>query len=109
MHAPFMQLSPPGQRLPQAPQFVGSAIVLVQWPSHIWAGSGQVIPPSPDAGALQMPCMQTSPEGQTFPQPPQFIGSRSMRTHMPLHISCDIGHVPPSALEPPVQMPSSHD
>ncbi len=66
------------QTWPQAPQFVGSFVVLTHVPP-------QFVFPSAGHGLLQPPPVQAGiASEQTWPQAPQFIGSVMRFEHVPL-------------------------
>jgi hypothetical protein len=67
-HAPFTHVAPPGQRLPQAPQLLGSLVKSTHLPEHITVGAGQ--------GGVQTSPLHTLGGGhvegvQPAPPPPQ--------------------------------------
>jgi hypothetical protein len=69
-----------GQKLPQLPQLLGSAVVLAQRAPQQVCPLGQ---PAGPQGPTHSPPEQASPAGQTFPQAPQFWGSLPVLTSQP--------------------------
>ncbi len=65
MQAPALQVLPPVQALPQAPQWVLLVCVLTQVPLHN-------VPP---LGQVQLPVVQVWPAAQAVPQVPQLAVS----------------------------------
>jgi len=72
-HAPFWQICPVPQAMPQAPQFEGLLLVSVQPPLQI------VCP----GGHPQVPFWQVTPGAQALPQAPQFLGSLLVSVQTP--------------------------
>jgi hypothetical protein len=64
-HVPFWQIFPAPQTLPQAPQFDGLTLVLVQTPLQMTCPGAQP----------QVPFWQLTPGEQTLPHPPQLFRS----------------------------------
>jgi hypothetical protein len=73
VHAPTWQSSPPSQRTPQAPQFIGSADVSAHTPA-------QAISP---AGQAHVPFAHTWSPSQETAHAPQWAGSDARSKHAP--------------------------
>jgi hypothetical protein len=115
-HLPFMQVSPPGQIIPQDPQFLTSDSISVQRPSQqVWlllqlfpqvpqwlalfARSVQNVEPihkhrlCPDGQEIHRPFSQSSLGAQTLPHPPQACAFDTVLVHRSLHRSLPAGQV----------------
>jgi len=97
LQRPAVQLWPLAQTLPQAPQLLGSLVVLEQAPLHRTCPVGQLPPPE-----AQIPLIQTSPDGQTWPHAPQLFGSLVVLVQVPLHRTCPVGQLPPLVAQTPL-------
>jgi hypothetical protein len=77
-HVPLLQESPGGQGKPQLPQLFGSLVVSVQPSAQQLSSPGQPVDAQVTFGGVQPPLMHEEPVGHTFPQAPQFSGSKLM-------------------------------
>jgi hypothetical protein len=72
-----MQVVPPVQASPHAPQFEGLRVTSTQLPAHNVDPAGHV--------TLQTPLAQTWPAAHAVPQAPQCRGSVAVATQTPPH------------------------
>ena len=79
---PAVQVCPPVQALPQAPQLVASVCVFTQAPPQ------SVVP----VAQAQAPAVQTRPIGQAVPQVPQFAASVWRFTQVRPQTDWPVGH-----------------
>jgi hypothetical protein len=105
-HAPLLQLRPCAHALPQAPQFFGSVILLVQPLQQSGVAPEHCVPHAPQFSAsvavlLHIPPQHVSAPLHGAPQPPQFSPSVRGSTHCPPQISRGAG-------QPFEQAPSTH-
>jgi hypothetical protein len=84
VQAPLRQTSPWPQALPQAPQFLGLALVFTHWESAPQA--------SLPAGQVQVLFSQTFPPVQVRPQPPQLAALVVVSTQAPAHSTSPAAH-----------------
>ena len=94
-HPPFTQLSPVGQSLPQAPQFLASVLVLTHAPL-------QAVRPLKQA---HLPLIQAPPVRQAVRHPPQFLASFWVLVQFPLQLVSPGLHVVCAASGAPSMIP----
>src|SRR5207247_1972987 len=82
---------PAPQLLPQAPQLLGSFVMLTQRAPHL---SGVAGPQAPHT-----PFVHVDPAAQVLPHLPQFAGSLWTSTQLPLQSCCGAAHAPPTPLD----------
>jgi hypothetical protein len=96
LHAPDTHVSPAAQGMPHPPQFFTSLDVSLHPFAQQVSLPVQTGPPLQFGGAVQLAPTHASPGGQTWPHPPQLLGSLSMSLHPDMqHWSTPVQTGPP--------------